>query len=87
MNYLVLLRHGQSEWNLQNKFTGFHDVDLTEKGEAEAKKAGELIKASCHRSYDFTSGKDSQNIFNIAKSNCTLQFTLILSNTDLNWAQ
>lgn len=44
MNYLVLLRHGQSEWNLANKFTGFHDVDLTEKGEAEAKKAGQLLK-------------------------------------------
>lgn len=44
MNYLVLLRHGQSEWNLQNKFTGFHDVDLTKKGEEEAKRAGELIK-------------------------------------------
>jgi len=46
MNYLVLLRHGQSEWNLANKFTGFHDVDLTEKGEAEAKKAGEMLKAA-----------------------------------------
>lgn len=44
MNYLVLLRHGQSEWNLANKFTGFHDVDLTEKGEAEARKAGQLLK-------------------------------------------
>ena len=43
MNYLVLLRHGQSEWNLANKFTGFKDVDLTEKGEEEAKKAGELL--------------------------------------------
>jgi 2,3-bisphosphoglycerate-dependent phosphoglycerate mutase len=44
MNYLVLLRHGQSEWNLANKFTGFHDVDLTEKGEAEAKEAGTMLK-------------------------------------------
>ncbi|MFP4312776.1 MAG: 2,3-bisphosphoglycerate-dependent phosphoglycerate mutase [Alphaproteobacteria bacterium] len=44
MNYLVLLRHGQSEWNLANKFTGFHDVDLTKKGEDEAKKAGALLK-------------------------------------------
>lgn len=44
MNYLVLLRHGQSEWNLQNKFTGFHDVDITEKGEAEARLAGDLLK-------------------------------------------
>ena len=41
---LVLLRHGQSEWNLENKFTGWTDVDLTEKGEAEAKNAGRLIK-------------------------------------------
>ena len=37
---LVLLRHGQSEWNLENKFTGWTDVDLTEKGESEAKNAG-----------------------------------------------
>jgi 2,3-bisphosphoglycerate-dependent phosphoglycerate mutase len=43
MNYLVLLRHGQSVWNLENKFTGFHDVDLTENGEAEAKKAGAML--------------------------------------------
>ena len=41
---LVLLRHGQSEWNLENKFTGWTDVDLTKKGEAEAKNAGQLIK-------------------------------------------
>lgn len=45
-NYLVLLRHGQSEWNLQNRFTGFHDVDLTEKGEQEAEKAGELLASA-----------------------------------------
>ncbi len=44
MNYLVLLRHGQSQWNLENRFTGFHDVDLTENGEAEAKKAGDMLK-------------------------------------------
>lgn len=44
MNYLVLLRHGQSQWNLENRFTGFHDVDLTGQGEAEARKAGELLK-------------------------------------------
>ncbi len=43
MNYLVLLRHGQSQWNLENRFTGFHDVDLTENGVAEAEKAGELL--------------------------------------------
>ncbi len=44
LHYLVLLRHGQSEWNLANKFTGFHDVDLTANGEQEAKEAGKLLK-------------------------------------------
>ena len=45
MSYLILVRHGQSEWNLQKKFTGWVDVDLTENGRLEAKKAGELIKS------------------------------------------
>ena len=40
---LVLVRHGQSEWNLKNLFTGWKDVDLTETGVAEAEKAGELL--------------------------------------------
>jgi 2,3-bisphosphoglycerate-dependent phosphoglycerate mutase len=44
MNKLILLRHGQSQWNLENRFTGWKNVPLTEKGEAEAKKAGELIR-------------------------------------------
>ncbi len=44
MNKLILLRHGQSQWNLENRFTGWKDVPLTEKGKTEAKKAGELIK-------------------------------------------
>jgi 2,3-bisphosphoglycerate-dependent phosphoglycerate mutase len=46
MSYLILVRHGQSVWNLENKFTGWVDVDLAEKGKLEAKKAGELIKSS-----------------------------------------
>lgn len=44
MNYLVLLRHGQSEWNLANRFTGFKDVALTDKGREEAINAGKLLK-------------------------------------------
>ena len=44
MNKLILLRHGQSQWNLENKFTGWKNVPLTVKGEMEAKKAGELFK-------------------------------------------
>ena len=42
---LVLVRHGQSDWNLKNLFTGWRDVDLTEKGVAEAKEAGRKLKA------------------------------------------
>jgi 2,3-bisphosphoglycerate-dependent phosphoglycerate mutase len=42
---LVLIRHGQSAWNLENRFTGWWDVDVTEKGAAEAKAAGELMAA------------------------------------------
>ena len=44
MSYLILVRHGQSIWNLEKKFTGWVDVDLTENGKSEAIKAGELIK-------------------------------------------
>ena len=46
MPTLVLLRHGQSQWNLENRFTGWVDVDLTPEGEAQARKAGELVKAA-----------------------------------------
>jgi len=45
MSNLILVRHGQSVWNLQNRFTGWVDVELTESGELEAKKAGNLINA------------------------------------------
>lgn len=44
MSHLILVRHGQSEWNLQNRFTGWVDVELASQGKLEACKAGELIK-------------------------------------------
>jgi len=47
---LVLCRHGQSDWNLKNLFTGWKDVDLTEKGNAEAVEAGKLLR---DLGYDF----------------------------------
>lgn len=50
MPQLVLLRHGQSAWNLENRFTGWWDVNLTPLGEAEAKAAGEALAA---RGFDF----------------------------------
>lgn len=44
MHKLVLMRHGESQWNLENRFTGWTDVDLTERGREEARAAGELLK-------------------------------------------
>lgn len=56
MPTLVLLRHGQSRWNLENRFTGWVDVDLTAEGEAQARKGGELMKAAgLHVDRAFTS--------------------------------
>lgn len=56
MNYLVLMRHGQSQWNLENRFTGFHDVELTEQGREEAVTAGRnLAKANIDFDHVYTS--------------------------------
>ena len=44
MSFIILIRHGQSTWNLEKRFTGWVDVDLTEEGKLEAEKAGSLIK-------------------------------------------
>lgn len=56
MPTLVLLRHGQSRWNLENRFTGWVDVDLSPQGEAEARRGGELIRhAGLEFDFAFTS--------------------------------
>ncbi|MDD5136735.1 MAG: 2,3-bisphosphoglycerate-dependent phosphoglycerate mutase, partial [Candidatus Omnitrophica bacterium] len=44
MKKIVLLRHGESAWNKENRFTGWTDVDLSDRGKTEAKKAGEVLK-------------------------------------------
>ena len=44
MNNLILVRHGQSLWNKERRFTGWADIDLTEEGKLEAERAGQLIK-------------------------------------------
>lgn len=66
MNYLVLLRHGQSQWNLENRFTGFHDIDLSDLGRQEAADAGVRLKQlGVHFDAVFTS--TLQRAFNTAK--------------------
>jgi 2,3-bisphosphoglycerate-dependent phosphoglycerate mutase len=56
MYRVVLLRHGESDWNRENRFTGWTDVDLSENGRAEARSAGQLLKAEGYAfDYSFTS--------------------------------
>jgi 2,3-bisphosphoglycerate-dependent phosphoglycerate mutase len=66
MSTLVIFRHGQSTWNLENKFTGWVDVDLTPKGIEEAKAAGEKLKGY-HFDYAYASDlKRAQNTLKIS---------------------
>ncbi|MBI5414881.1 2,3-diphosphoglycerate-dependent phosphoglycerate mutase [Candidatus Peregrinibacteria bacterium] len=67
--YLVLLRHGQSEWNKENRFTGWTDIGLSEQGKKEAEKAGEFLKK--HR-YEFDLGYTSV----LKRANDTLEIIL-----------
>ena len=57
---LVLIRHGQSEWNLKNLFTGWADVDLTDQGISEAQNAGKII-SSLDFKIDIADSLDTQN--------------------------
>ncbi len=75
MNKLILLRHGQSQWNLENRFTGWKNVPLTEKGELEAKKAGELIQK--HKI-------NIDKVFSSVLERANRTAEIALKNTDLN---
>jgi 2,3-bisphosphoglycerate-dependent phosphoglycerate mutase len=83
---LVLVRHGQSEWNLKNLFTGWKDVDLTEQGVAEAKKAGARLKAEGLK-FDiaFTSNlKRAQRTLEIALAEMGISGIPVMKNVALN---
>ncbi|RYY13491.1 MAG: 2,3-bisphosphoglycerate-dependent phosphoglycerate mutase, partial [Cytophagaceae bacterium] len=53
MEKLVLIRHGESQWNLENRFTGWTDVDLTDTGRQQARNAGQILKKN---GYTFDQG-------------------------------
>ena len=73
---LILIRHGQSQWNQENRFTGWTDIDLSTQGEKEAKKAAALLKENrCHFDTAFTSF--------LKRAIRTLW--IILENTDQMW--
>ena len=76
MPTLVLLRHGQSQWNLENRFTGWWDVGLTEQGRAEAKAAGALLAG---RKFDFDC------CFTSVQSRAIRTLDLVLEEMDRSW--
>jgi 2,3-bisphosphoglycerate-dependent phosphoglycerate mutase len=76
MSRLVLLRHGQSQWNLENRFTGWWDVDLSDKGIEEARAAGRLLKA---RGFDF------DHCFTSVQTRAIRTLHLVLHEMDRLW--
>ena len=76
MPYLALLRHGQSQWNLENRFTGWVDVDLTAEGEAQARQAGALLAAS---------GVDFDKMFTSVQTRAIRTGSLALEAAKLAW--
>jgi 2,3-bisphosphoglycerate-dependent phosphoglycerate mutase len=76
MPFLALLRHGQSQWNLENRFTGWVDVDLTAEGEAQARQAGQLLAKS---------GIDFDKMFTSVQSRAIRTGNLALEEAKLLW--
>ena len=76
MPQLILIRHGQSEWNLENRFTGWWDVDLTERGRDEARAAGELLAAR---------GVDADRCFTSLQTRAILTLNLALEAMGRLW--
>ncbi|MCM1052249.1 MAG: 2,3-diphosphoglycerate-dependent phosphoglycerate mutase [Paenibacillus sp.] len=86
MKHLILLRHGQSEWNLSNRFTGWTDVELSDKGREEARKAGELIlESGIEPRYCFTSYlKRAIHTLNIALAAMDREWLPVVKDWHLN---
>jgi 2,3-bisphosphoglycerate-dependent phosphoglycerate mutase len=76
MSFLALLRHGQSQWNLENRFTGWVDVDLTPAGEAQASASGTLLAAS---------GIPFDRLFTSVQTRAIRTGTLAIEAADLAW--
>ena len=84
MSKLIIFRHGQSTWNLENKFTGWVDVDLTEKGIEEAKSAGEKLKGYTFDEAYTSDLKRAQKTLNLALDVCGQSNIAITKNKALN---
>lgn len=86
MSKLILVRHGQSIWNLENRFTGWYDVELSENGILEAQKAGELLKAeNINIDHAYTSYlKRADNTLKIILKNMSLENMNIIRSWEFN---
>ncbi|HXB41114.1 MAG TPA: 2,3-bisphosphoglycerate-dependent phosphoglycerate mutase [Bacteroidia bacterium] len=84
MSILVIFRHGQSVWNLENKFTGWVDVELTPKGVEEAKAAGEKLKSFIFDEGYTSDLKRAQSTLSIALEACGKNNITITKNAALN---
>ena len=84
MSILVIFRHGQSVWNLENKFTGWVDVELTEKGIEEAKVAGEKLKPFTFDEGYTSDLKRAQNTLSLALTVCGKNNIPVTKNGALN---
>ncbi|MDG2268358.1 MAG: 2,3-diphosphoglycerate-dependent phosphoglycerate mutase [Alphaproteobacteria bacterium] len=86
MSKLILVRHGQSIWNLENRFTGWYDVELSENGILEAQKAGELLKAeNINIDHAYTSYlKRADNTLKIILKNMSLKNMNIIKSWEFN---
>ncbi len=78
MKKLVLIRHGESEWNKENRFTGWTDVDLSERGIKEAKEAGKVLKEN---------GFDFRLAYTSYLKRAIKTLNLVLEEMDLLWIQ
>ncbi len=76
MSFIALLRHGQSQWNLENRFTGWVDVDLTAQGEAEARRAGALLAES---------GVPFDKLYTSLQTRAIRTGNMALENAGLSW--
>ena len=86
MSKLILVRHGQSTWNLENRFTGWYDVELSDNGILEAKKAGELLIAeNINIDHAYTSYlKRAKNTLKIILKNMSLENINIMKSWEFN---
>jgi 2,3-bisphosphoglycerate-dependent phosphoglycerate mutase len=84
MAYLIMVRHGQSQWNLENRFTGWKDVDITEQGKKEAQLAGKLLKEEVFEKAFTSTLKRAQHTLSIILEESTRRDLSVIISSALN---